>query len=30
MELLFSTSSVLEVEEKLVEDELAIKDNMEG
>jgi hypothetical protein len=29
MELLFSTSSVLEVEEKLVEDELAIKDNME-
>jgi hypothetical protein len=30
MELLFSTYSVLEVEEKLVEDEPAIKDNMEG
>jgi hypothetical protein len=30
MELLFSTNSVLEVEEKLVEDEPAIKDNMEG
>jgi hypothetical protein len=29
MELLFSTSSVLEVEEKLVEDEPEIKDNME-
>jgi hypothetical protein len=29
MELLFSTNSVLEVE-KLVEDELAINDNMEG
>jgi hypothetical protein len=29
MELLFSTNSVLE-EEKLVEDEPAIKDNMEG
>jgi hypothetical protein len=30
MELLFSTNSVLEVEEKLVEDEPEIKDNMEG
>jgi hypothetical protein len=30
MELLFSTYSVLEVEEKLVEDEPAIKDNIEG
>jgi hypothetical protein len=30
MELLFSTYSVLEVEEKLMEDEPAIKDNMEG
>jgi hypothetical protein len=30
MELLFSTYLVLEVEEKLVEDEPAIKDNMEG
>jgi hypothetical protein len=30
MELLLSTNSVLEVEEKLVEDEPAIKDNMEG
>jgi hypothetical protein len=30
MELLFSTYSVLEVEEKLVEDEPEIKDNMEG
>jgi hypothetical protein len=30
MELLFSTNSVLEVEEKLVEDEPVIKDNMEG
>jgi hypothetical protein len=30
MELLFSTNSVVEVEEKLVEDEPAIKDNMEG
>jgi hypothetical protein len=30
MELLFSTYSVLEVEEKLVEDEPAIKENMEG
>jgi hypothetical protein len=30
MELLFGTNSVLEVEEKLVEDEPAIKDNMEG
>jgi hypothetical protein len=30
MELLFSTNSVLEVEEKLMEDEPAIKDNMEG
>jgi hypothetical protein len=30
IELLFSTNSVLEVEEKLVEDEPAIKDNMEG
>jgi hypothetical protein len=29
-DLLFSTNSVLEVKEKLVEDELAIKDNMEG
>jgi hypothetical protein len=29
MKLLFSTNSVLEVE-KLVEDELAINDNMEG
>jgi hypothetical protein len=30
MELLFSAYSVLEVEEKLVEDELAVRDNMEG
>jgi hypothetical protein len=30
MELLFSTNSVLEVEEKLMEDEPVIKDNMEG
>jgi hypothetical protein len=30
MELLLSTNSVLEVEEKFVEDEPAIKDNMEG
>jgi hypothetical protein len=30
MELLFCTNSVLEVEEKLVEDEPVIKDNMEG
>jgi hypothetical protein len=30
MELLFSTNSVLEVEGKLMEDEPAIKDNMEG
>jgi hypothetical protein len=30
MELLLSTNSVLEVKEKLVEDEPAIKDNMEG
>jgi hypothetical protein len=30
MKLLFSTYSVLEVEQKLVEDEPAIKDNMEG
>jgi hypothetical protein len=30
MELLFSTNSVLEVEGKLVEDEPAITDNMEG
>jgi hypothetical protein len=30
IELLFSTNSVLEVEEKLVEDDPAIKDNMEG
>jgi hypothetical protein len=30
MELLFSTNSVLKVEEKLLEDEPAIKDNMEG
>jgi hypothetical protein len=30
MELLFSTYSVLEVEEKLMKDEPAIKDNMEG
>jgi hypothetical protein len=30
MDLLFSTYSVLEVEEKVVEDEPAIKDNMEG
>jgi hypothetical protein len=29
-DLLFSTNSVLEVKEKLVEDELEIKDNMEG
>jgi hypothetical protein len=29
MELLFITKSVLEVEEKLVEDEPAIMDNME-
>jgi hypothetical protein len=30
MELLFSEYSVLEVEEKLVEDEPAVRDNMEG
>jgi hypothetical protein len=30
MELLFSAYSVLEVEEKLMEDEPAIRDNMEG
>jgi hypothetical protein len=30
MELLFSTYSVLEVEEKLMEDEPAVRDNMEG
>jgi hypothetical protein len=30
MELLFSANSVLKVEEKLVEDEPAIKYNMEG
>jgi hypothetical protein len=30
MELLFSTKSFLEVKEKLVEYEPAIKDNMEG
>jgi predicted aconitase len=30
MELLFSTYSVLEVEEKLVEDEPVVRDNMEG
>jgi hypothetical protein len=30
MELLFSTNSVLKVEQKLVVDEPAIKDNMEG
>jgi hypothetical protein len=30
MELLFSTNSVLEVEEILVEDEPAVRDNMEG
>jgi hypothetical protein len=30
MELLFSTNSVMEVKEKLMEDEPAIKDNMEG
>jgi hypothetical protein len=30
MELSFSTYSVLEVEEKLVEDELVIRDNIEG
>jgi hypothetical protein len=30
MELLFITNSVLEVEEKLMEHEPAIKDNMEG
>jgi hypothetical protein len=30
MELLFSTNSVLEVQEKLVEYEPAIKNNMEG
>jgi hypothetical protein len=30
MELLFSTNSVLELEGKLVEDEPAIEDNMEG
>jgi hypothetical protein len=30
MEQLFSTYSVLEVEEKLVEDEPAVRDNMEG
>jgi hypothetical protein len=30
MELLFSAYSALEVEEKLVEDEPAVRDNMEG
>jgi hypothetical protein len=30
MELLFSTYSVLELEEKLVEDEPVVRDNMEG
>jgi hypothetical protein len=30
MDLLFTTNSVLEVEGKLVEDEPAIEDNMEG
>jgi hypothetical protein len=30
MELLFSAYSILEVEEKLVEDEPAVRDNMEG
>jgi hypothetical protein len=30
MELLFITYSVLEVEEKLVENEPAVRDNMEG
>jgi hypothetical protein len=30
MELLFRAYSVLEVEEKLVEDEPAVRDNMEG
>jgi hypothetical protein len=30
MELLFSAYSVLEVEENLVEDEPAVRDNMEG
>jgi hypothetical protein len=30
MELLFSAYSVLEVEEKLVEDEPAVRDNMKG
>jgi hypothetical protein len=30
MELLFCTYSVLKVEEKLVEDEPAVRDNMEG
>jgi hypothetical protein len=30
MEPLFSEYSVLEVEEKLVEDEPAVRDNMEG
>jgi hypothetical protein len=30
MEPLFSAYSVLEVEEKLVEDEPAVRDNMEG
>jgi hypothetical protein len=30
MELLLSAYSVLEVEEKLVEDEPAVRDNMEG
>jgi hypothetical protein len=30
MELLFSTNSIMELKEKLVEDESAIKDNMEG
>jgi hypothetical protein len=30
MKLLFSAYSVLEVEEKLVEDEPAVRDNMEG
>jgi hypothetical protein len=30
MELLFSTYSILQVEEKVVEDELAVRDNIEG
>jgi hypothetical protein len=30
MELLFSAYSVLEVEQKLVQDESAVRDNMEG